>query len=102
MRPSRLSQRPALGALAQRSGSAEEDDGTGLGGRGATEDELGGTSTLVGTATSEEDDSISSEEDVSIIGSDEEENEGLGISLTSEHAQKNVAKMATENAEIKR
>lgn len=97
-----MSHSPAFGASAHKSGVADEEDGTGLGGRGATEDELGGASTLVGTTTSEDDDSISSEEDVSIIGSDEEENEGLGISLTSEHAQKNVAKMATENAEIKR
>jgi hypothetical protein len=74
MRPSRLSQRAALGAPAQRSGSAEEEDGTGLGGRGATEDELGGSSTLDDSMTSEEEDSISSEEDVSTIFSDEEDN----------------------------
>jgi hypothetical protein len=99
-----LSQRAALGAPAQRSGSADDEDGgTGLGRFGATEDELGGSSTLDDSMTSEEEeDSITSEEDVSIISSDEEDNIGLGISLTSEHAQKNVAKMATENAEIKR
>ena len=99
MRPSRLSHRAALGAEAHRSGADEEDGGTGFGRFGASEDELGTTTSLEDSISSEEEDSGS--EDDSIIGSEDEDNGSLGISLTSEHAQKYAAETTAKNADIK-
>lgn len=100
MRPSRLSHRAALGAEAHRSGADEEDGGTGFGRFGASEDELGTITSLDDSMTSEDEDS-GSEEDDSIIGSEDEDNGSLGISLTSEHAQKYAAETTAKNADIK-